>query len=128
MSQNNNNLSVDSAATIISGVVLGTIGVLSFIVQPGLVQGFVTLLGMTEAEANQLAFMEMVGVAIATYLNAVLTKKSTGAGYWRPRWPLRYSATCCPSSSCSPICWVWCGFSPALAKVLSFPSVSALSA
>jgi len=66
--------SVNSIATIVSGIILGTIGVLSFIVQPGLVQGFVTQLGLSEAEANQLAFMEMLGIAIATYLTAVLTR------------------------------------------------------
>lgn len=66
--------SVNSTATIVSGIALGTIGVLSFIVQPGLVQGFVTQLGLSEADANHLAFMEMLGIAIATYLSAVLTR------------------------------------------------------
>ena len=39
---------------------------LSFIVQPGLVQAFVTELGLSESEANGLAFAEMLGVALAT--------------------------------------------------------------
>ena len=75
MNQDTNALSVDSWQTITSGIVLGTIGVLSFIVQPGLVQGFVTELGLSEAVANELAFSEMLGVALATYLSIVMSKK-----------------------------------------------------
>lgn len=59
---------VNSHSTIASAIILGTIGVLAFIVQPGLVQGFVVELGLSEARANDLAFAEMVGVALATYL------------------------------------------------------------
>ena len=65
------NVNVNSTATISSAVVLGTIGVLSFIVQPGLVQGFVAELGLNEVEANELAFIEMLGVALATYVAAL---------------------------------------------------------
>ena len=75
MIQDTNALSVDSWQTITSGIVLGTVGVLSFIVQPGLVQGFVTELGLSEAVANELAFSEMLGVALATYLSIVMIKK-----------------------------------------------------
>ena len=75
MNQDTNALSVDSWQTITSGIVLGTIGVLSFIVQPGLVQGFVTELGLSEAVANELAFSEMLGVALATCLSIVMTRK-----------------------------------------------------
>ncbi len=66
---------VNSRATINSAIVLGTIGVLSFIVQPGLVQGFVVELGLGDAAANDLAFVEMLGVAIATYVVAL-------GGHW----------------------------------------------
>ena len=66
-----NNLDVNGFGAITSAVILGTIGVLSFIVQPGLVQGFVTELNLSEAEANDLAFVEMIGVAIATYAAAI---------------------------------------------------------
>lgn len=66
------NTDVNSRSTIGSAIILGTIGVLAFIVQPGLVQGFVVELGLTEAEANDLAFAEMLGVAIATYVVAIL--------------------------------------------------------
>ena len=58
----------DATGSVLSGIILGTIGVLSFIVQPGLVQGFVSELGLSEAAANQLAFDEMLGVAIATFV------------------------------------------------------------
>ena len=47
---------VNSRGTITSAIILGTIGVLAFIVQPGLVQGFVVELGLTEA-ADQLNAM-----------------------------------------------------------------------
>jgi hypothetical protein len=65
---------VNSRGTITSAIILGTIGVLAFIVQPGLVQGFVVELGLTEAQANDLAFSEMLGVAIATYVVAFLCR------------------------------------------------------
>ncbi|MEM1103251.1 MAG: MFS transporter [Pseudomonadota bacterium] len=57
---------VDSRAAIASAIAIGTLGVLSFIVQPGLVQGFVSELEVSEAAANDLAFREMLGVALAT--------------------------------------------------------------
>ena len=47
-----------------AAIFLGTVGVLSFIVQPGLVQGFVTELGLSELQANNLAFAEMLGMAL----------------------------------------------------------------
>lgn len=56
---------VNGWPAVLSAVVLGTIGVLSFIVQPGLVQGFVTQLGFSEAAAVDLAGIEMLGVALA---------------------------------------------------------------
>ncbi len=68
--QTSSPVDVNSTKTIGSAIVLGTIGVLAFIVQPGLVQGFVVELGLSESAANDLAFSEMVGVAIATYLVA----------------------------------------------------------
>ena len=61
----------NSKAAILSAISLGTLGVLSFIVQPALVQGFVTHLGMSEPEAVNLAGVEMLGVAISTVLLAL---------------------------------------------------------
>lgn len=63
---------INSPATVGSAIVLGTIGVLSFIVQPGLVQGFVVARGVSEAAANDLAFVEMVGIAAATILISLI--------------------------------------------------------
>lgn len=62
---------VNSAASILSAIALGTLGVLSFIVQPALVQGFVTHLGLSEPQAVNLAGLEMLGVAIATVVLAL---------------------------------------------------------
>ena len=62
---------VNSTAAILSAMALGTLGVLSFIVQPALVQGFVTHLGLSEPEAVNLAGIEMLGVAISTILLAL---------------------------------------------------------
>ncbi|MEL1251103.1 MFS transporter [Aurantiacibacter gilvus] len=59
----------------VAAIILGTIGVLSFIVQPGLVQGFVTEYGATEAVANELAFAEMLGIASATILAALIADR-----------------------------------------------------
>ena len=57
---------VDGGSAIASAVILGTLGVLSFIIQPALVQGFVSNLGLAEPEALNLAGVEMLGVAAAT--------------------------------------------------------------
>tara|TARA_B110000858_G_scaffold80356_1_gene93107 strand:+ start:15204 stop:16367 length:1164 start_codon:yes stop_codon:yes gene_type:complete len=72
--KNASSIDVNSRGTITAGLVLGTIGVLSFIVQPGLVQGFVSVLGLSEADANLLASIEMAGIAIATILAIFLTR------------------------------------------------------
>jgi len=65
-------VNVNGRSAIVSAIILGTVGVLSFIVQPGLVQGFVTELGLSEAQANGLAFSEMIGVALATVVIVIL--------------------------------------------------------
>lgn len=57
---------VNAWPAVLSAVMLGTIGVLSFIIQPGLVQGYVTQLGVGEPAAVNLAGIEMLGVALAT--------------------------------------------------------------
>lgn len=78
-------IDVNSKASVLSAVSLGTLGVLSFIVQPALVQGFVTHLGLTEPQAVNLAGLEMLGVAIATILltlpiNPLNWRQSLAAG------------------------------------------------
>lgn len=63
-------VNVNGLPAVASAIVLGTIGVLSFIVQPGIVQGFVAELGLAEPQAVNLAGVEMLGVAIAAILLA----------------------------------------------------------
>jgi predicted MFS family arabinose efflux permease len=62
---------VNGWPAILCAVILGTIGVLSFIIQPGVVQGYVTQLGVSEAAAVNLAGVEMLGVALATIFMAL---------------------------------------------------------
>jgi predicted MFS family arabinose efflux permease len=62
---------VNSPAAVASAIFLGTVGVLSFIIQPGEVQGFVTSLGMSDARANDVVGVEMMGVALATIATAL---------------------------------------------------------
>ena len=64
-------IDVNGWPAILCAVILGTIGVLSFIIQPGIVQGYVTQLGVSEATAVNLAGVEMLGVALATIFMAV---------------------------------------------------------
>jgi predicted MFS family arabinose efflux permease len=59
-------IDVNSRSAVLSAIALGTLGVLSFIVQPALVQGFVAHLGLSESDAVNLAGLEMLGVALAT--------------------------------------------------------------
>lgn len=61
---------VNGWPAVLSAILLGTIGVLSFIIQPGLVQGFVTELGLSEPAAVDLVGVEMLGVALATVVLA----------------------------------------------------------
>ncbi|MEN7536727.1 MFS transporter [Aurantiacibacter flavus] len=69
------NIPSKEADSTVAAIILGTIGVLSFIVQPGLVQGFVTEYGSTEAVANGLAFAEMLGIASSTILAALISDR-----------------------------------------------------
>lgn len=64
-------IDVNGWPAILCAVILGTIGVLSFIIQPGIVQGYVTQLGVSEGAAVNLAGVEMLGVALATIFMAV---------------------------------------------------------
>jgi predicted MFS family arabinose efflux permease len=61
---------VNGWPAIASAVVLGTIGVLSFIIQPGIVEGYSTALGLDATHAVDLAGLEMLGVALATVVLA----------------------------------------------------------
>ncbi len=64
-------IDVNGWPAILCAVILGTIGVLSFIIQPGIVQGYVKQLRVSEAVAVNLAGIEMLGVALATIFMAI---------------------------------------------------------
>lgn len=66
---------VNSLPAVASAILLGTVGVLSFIIQPGEVQGFVEFAHLSDALANQVVGMEMMGVALATIITAVIGER-----------------------------------------------------
>lgn len=66
---------VNSRASRYAAKWLGTVGVLAFIIQPGIVQGFVELLGLSDREAGLTASAEMTGVAITAILAAALAHR-----------------------------------------------------
>jgi predicted MFS family arabinose efflux permease len=66
---------VNSRASRYAAKWFGTVGVLAFIIQPGIVQGFVDLLGLTDREAGLTASAEMTGVAITAILTAALAHR-----------------------------------------------------
>ncbi len=65
-------INVNGWPAIVSAIGLGTIGVLSFIIQPGIVQGYVTHLGVSDSRAVDLVGLEMLGVALATVFMALI--------------------------------------------------------
>lgn len=69
-----NAFDVNSRASITAAVILGTIGVLSFIVQPGLAFGFVSTFGTTEEVANQLLATEGFGMASGALFFAIASR------------------------------------------------------
>jgi predicted MFS family arabinose efflux permease len=67
----NRDIDVNSLSAVLSAIALGTLGVLSFIIQPAIVQGFVTHLKLSEPQAVNLVGLEMLGVALSTILLAL---------------------------------------------------------
>jgi predicted MFS family arabinose efflux permease len=65
-------INVNGWPAIVSAIGLGTIGVLSFIIQPGIVEGYVTHLGVSDSRAVTLVGLEMLGVALATIVMALV--------------------------------------------------------
>jgi predicted MFS family arabinose efflux permease len=65
-------INVNGWPAIVSAIILGTIGVLSFIIQPGIVQGYVEHLGVSDSRAVDLVGLEMLGVALATIFMALV--------------------------------------------------------
>lgn len=63
---------VDKPSAVISAILLGTLAVVSFIVQPAEVQGLTSDLGMSDAAANGVVGLEMAGIALATILVALV--------------------------------------------------------
>ena len=57
---------VDKPSSVISAILLGTLSVLSFIVQPAEVQGLVSDMGMSDAAANGVVGLQMARIALAT--------------------------------------------------------------
>lgn len=72
-------IDVNSPSTILAGILLGTVGVLSFIVQPGLVQGYASTFGIGEDAANFLASAEGFGITAGTFASALASRKAN----WR---------------------------------------------
>lgn len=79
MNDNSAPAPVDRPAAIAGFVLLGTVAVLSFIVQPALVHGFVTELGLSEEAAVSVAGVEMAGVALGSIAVAAIG----GRADWR---------------------------------------------
>lgn len=67
-------IDVNGPSTIVAGILLGTVGVLSFIVQPGLVQGYATTFGIGEDAANFLASAEGFGITGGTFAAAFASR------------------------------------------------------
>lgn len=65
-------IDINGWPAVLSAIALGTIGVLSFIIQPGIVQGYVTHLGVSEQRAVDLVGLEMLGVSLATIAVALI--------------------------------------------------------
>ncbi|WCL54726.1 MFS transporter [Gimibacter soli] len=71
--------SPDAPSSVTAAVLLGLAANISFIIQPGLVGGFVEILKFSEGQAGELAAYEMFGIAASTILLAVLSLRSN----WR---------------------------------------------
>ena len=65
----------DSTRARYSAFLFGVVGVITFIVQPGLVQGLVSILNLTEQQAGFVASAEMMGVALTTIIMSFAVKR-----------------------------------------------------
>jgi predicted MFS family arabinose efflux permease len=63
---------VNRRVAIATTTYLGMVGVLSYLIQPGLVQGYVDTLHMSPAQANDVVGIEMIGVALASTVLATV--------------------------------------------------------
>lgn len=56
---------VDSRKSVASAILLGTLGVISFIIQPAEVEGLTAFEKISDGAANALVAYEMMGIAVA---------------------------------------------------------------
>jgi predicted MFS family arabinose efflux permease len=63
---------VNRRVAIATTTYLGMVGVLSYLIQPGLVEGYVDTLHMSPAQANDVVGIEMIGVALASTVLATV--------------------------------------------------------
>ena len=68
-------LDINSRKSVFSMIYLAVVGVCVFIIQPGIVQGFVSELGLSPEQAGYVASAEMWGLAITTVLLIVFAKR-----------------------------------------------------
>jgi predicted MFS family arabinose efflux permease len=66
---------VNRRVAIATTTYLGVVGVLSYLIQPGLVQGYVDTLHMSPAQANDVVGIEMIGVALASTVLATVSDR-----------------------------------------------------
>ena len=66
---------INSRQSIVAIVFLAVIGPCVFILQPGFIQGLVEHMGLTEVQAAEVVFMEMLGLASTTVLLSFISSK-----------------------------------------------------
>jgi len=64
--KSSNSLDINSFKSVASMIYMSVVGVCVFIIQPGVVQGFVSELGFTPEQAGYAASAELWGLAITT--------------------------------------------------------------
>ena len=73
--KSSNSLDINSVKSVASMIYLSVVGVCVFIIQPGIVQGFVSELGFTPEQAGYAASAELGGEALTTELLTFLADK-----------------------------------------------------
>jgi len=66
---------VDARWTVFTGILYGVLGGMSFIVQPGFVQGMTNYLGFSDAEAGYAISAEMIGFSAMTIILVFLSSR-----------------------------------------------------
>lgn len=73
--KSSNSLDINSVKSVASMIYLSVVGVCVFIIQPGIVQGFVSELGFSPEQAGYAASAELWGLAITTVLLTFLSDR-----------------------------------------------------